>query len=83
MALDRCFVFQNRTPVFLFRVAHRTGQTQLSEDSFFLLTHPHGFQTTVLVVIAQQMEHGVDRQESDLSAADGRRESPAPVRVPC
>ncbi len=51
----------------LFRVADRAGQTELGQHGLFLLAHPHGFQTAVLVVIAQQMQHRVHRQEGDFA----------------
>ena len=46
-----------------FGVAHRAGQAQLQQHGLFFFPHPHSFQAAVLMVVAQQMQHGMHGQK--------------------
>ena len=54
-------------PVRIVRVAQLAGDAQLFEDRLLLLAHDALVEGAFLVVVAEQMEHGVYRQEADLA----------------
>ena len=47
-------------------VRNRARQAQLDERRLLLFAHTHGLQAACFVVVTQQVEHGMHRQERDL-----------------